>query len=53
MDWLSRLLYDHKIPIGRWGKAFFDFLTDRFDWFFDGLSTIITTVLEAMIARKL
>lgn len=42
-----------KIPVGQWGKAFFDFLTTWLDWFFDGLSTGISTALEAMIAALL
>ncbi len=46
MDWLT----ENKIPIGRWGKAFFDFLTDYFYWFFDGLSLGIEAGLEGMIA---
>jgi glycine betaine/proline transport system permease protein len=44
-DWLTA----YKIPVGQWGKQFFDFLTDWLDWFFDGLSTGISVVLEAMI----
>jgi glycine betaine/proline transport system permease protein len=45
MDWLT----DNKIPIGDWGEAFFDFLTDYFYWFFDGLSLGIETGLDGMI----
>jgi len=44
-DWIT----DHKIPVGYWGKQFFDLLTSTLDWFFDGLSRGITTALEAII----
>ena len=43
----------YKIPVGQWGKQFFDFLTTWLDWFFDGLSTGISAALEAMIAALL
>jgi glycine betaine/proline transport system permease protein len=48
-EWLTA----YKIPVGQWGKQFFDFLTAWLDWFFDGLSTGIATVLEAMIGALL
>jgi glycine betaine/proline transport system permease protein len=44
-DWFTA----YKIPVGKGGKQFFDFLTTWLDWFFDGLSTGISTALEAMI----
>jgi len=43
----------YKVPVGQWGKQFFDFLTAWLDWFFDGLSTGISAALEAMIAALL
>jgi len=43
----------YKIPVGLWGKAFFDFLTTWLDWFFNGLSTGISAVLDAMITALL
>ena len=45
-DWFTA----YKIPVGKWGELFFDFLTTWLDWFFDGLSTGISAALEAMIA---
>jgi glycine betaine/proline transport system permease protein len=48
-EWLTA----YKIPVGMWGKQFFDFLTTWLDWFFDGLSNGITVVLDAMIAALL
>jgi glycine betaine/proline transport system permease protein len=43
----------YKIPVGQWGKQFFDFLTTWLDWFFDGLSNGISAVLEALIGALL
>ncbi len=43
----------YKIPVGQWGKTFFDFLTTWLDWFFDGLSTGISAALEFIIAALL
>ena len=31
MDPISKFVASYKIPIGAWGKAFFDFLTDNFN----------------------
>ena len=44
-EWLTA----YKIPVGQWGKQFFDVLTTSLDWFFDGLARGISVVLEAMI----
>jgi glycine betaine/proline transport system permease protein len=49
MEWLTA----NKIPVGKWGKDFFGFLTTYFDWFFDGLSRGITFVLDGIIAALL
>ncbi|MGF7162041.1 glycine betaine/proline transport system permease protein [Rhodoligotrophos appendicifer] len=49
MDWLTDQITDHKIPIGQWGKAFFDLLTTYLYWFFDGISLGIENSLEAVI----
>jgi glycine betaine/proline transport system permease protein len=43
----------YKIPVGQWGKTFFDFLTTWLDWFFDGLSTGISAALEVIILALL
>lgn len=45
-DWFTQ----YKIPVGQWGKQFFDLLTSQLDWFFDGLSKGIEAVLAAIIA---
>lgn len=43
-NWLD--LLTTKIPIGRWGKQFFDFLTLHFAWFFDSIARGITGGLD-------
>lgn len=49
MDPISQFIADWKIPIGAWGKEFFDFLTTNFSWFFDRLSDGLKSLLEAVI----
>ncbi len=47
MDPISEWLASAKIPVGQWGKSFFKFLTDNFEWLFDNLARFFRTVLEA------
>ncbi len=49
MDPISTFLEDNKIPLGRWGKQLFNWLTDSFDWFFDGIANGIEFILKALI----
>ncbi len=49
MDPISQFIADWKIPIGAWGKEFFDFLTTNFSWFFDHLSDGLKSLLESLI----
>lgn len=49
MDPVSDLIASAKIPIGRWGKVFFDFLTTNFEWFFDSLADGLTVVLDGLV----
>ena len=49
MDPISELISSAKIPIGRWGKAFFDFLTTNFEWFFDSIADGVTYFLDGLI----
>ena len=49
MDPVSAWLESLKIPIGRWGKQFFDFLTTNFEWFFDSIADALTFVLDSLI----
>jgi glycine betaine/proline transport system permease protein len=49
MDPVSALIASMKIPIGRWGKQFFDFLTSNFSWFFRSISNSLKAVLDGLI----
>lgn len=53
MDPITQLVASMKIPIGRWGKVFFDFLTSNFEWFFDSIADGLSFVLESLIAFML
>lgn len=50
MDPVSQWIASAKIPIGRWGREFFDFLTTNFAWFFDSLADGLTWILEGLVA---
>ncbi|MDE9449960.1 choline ABC transporter permease subunit [Aliiroseovarius sp. Z3] len=45
MEWLE----SQKIPIGNWARAFVDWLTDNFFWFFDGLSAVLEAIILALL----
>jgi glycine betaine/proline transport system permease protein len=45
VEWLE----DHTIPIGRWSEVFVDWLTDDFGWLFDGISYIISHLIDALL----
>jgi glycine betaine/proline transport system permease protein len=49
MDPISELIAGAKIPVGRWGKSFFDFLTTNFAWFFDSLANGLSAILNGMV----
>ncbi|WP_457938545.1 choline ABC transporter permease subunit [Mesorhizobium sp. 10J20-29] len=49
MDPVSEFLVDYKIPIGAWGKDFFEFLTDNFNTFFRAFSNGLNFLLEGMV----
>ena len=49
MDPVSSLIASAKIPVGRWGKAFFDFLTRNFEWLFDSIANGLTVVLDGLV----
>lgn len=46
MDPISQFLASYKIPVGQWGKAFFDWLTDNFDAVLRGFSRGLNFLLE-------
>ncbi|EKF17449.1 choline ABC transporter permease subunit [Nitratireductor pacificus] len=49
MDPLSEWIADRKIPIGRWGRDFFDFLTTNFAWLFDTLARFLAGILDSLV----
>ncbi|MDW6022236.1 choline ABC transporter permease subunit [Mesorhizobium sp. BAC0120] len=53
MDPVSAFIASFKIPIGRWGKAFFDFLTTNFEWFFNSIAHGLTWFLNGLIGLLL
>ncbi len=46
MDPVSKLIAAWKIPVGKWGKSFIDFIVTYFDWFFDALSNGLGWIVE-------
>ena len=49
MDPVTKFLVDYKIPIGAWGKDFFEFLTDNFNTVFRAFSNGLNFLLEGMV----
>jgi glycine betaine/proline transport system permease protein len=49
MDPITQLISSLKIPIGRWGKAFFDFLTTNFELFFNAVADGLTWFLDGLV----
>lgn len=45
MDWIT----SSKVPIGKWAKAFVDWLTENAAWFFDGISAILDAVIQSIL----
>jgi len=45
MDWIA----GNKIPVGRWAETVFDWLNVHFAWFFDWLSSVLETMIEAIL----
>ena len=46
MDPISKYIAGWKIPVGKWGKSFIDFIVNWFQWFFDGLSAVLEWSVE-------
>lgn len=45
-DPISELIRLWKIPVGKWGKSFIDFIITYFEWFFDGLKNGLNWIVE-------
>jgi len=48
MDPVSKFIASWKIPVGKWGKAFIDFVVEWFQWLFDGISAVLEFVVEGL-----
>jgi glycine betaine/proline transport system permease protein len=46
MDPLSTWLASWKIPVGQWGKSVITFITDNFEWLFDGVKAALNGLVE-------
>jgi len=53
MDPISAWIASWKIPLGRWGRNFFDFLTTHFAWLFDTLADWLGAVLDGAVGLLL
>ncbi|MBC7284161.1 choline ABC transporter permease subunit [Hoeflea sp.] len=49
MDGFADFLTAWKIPVGQWGKNFFNFLTDNFEFIFDAIADSLKYLLDSMI----
>ena len=49
MDPVSKWITSVKIPIGRWGKAFFDWLTATFESFFGAIADGLNFLLDGLV----
>ena len=49
MDPVSKWIASVKIPIGKWGKAFFDWLTTTFDAFFGAIADGLNFLLDGLV----
>jgi glycine betaine/proline transport system permease protein len=46
MDPISKAFADWKLPVGKWGKSFIDFIIEHFQWFFDAISATLQWSVE-------
>jgi glycine betaine/proline transport system permease protein len=49
MDPVSKWITNLKIPIGKWGKAFFDWLTNTFESFFGAVADGLNFLLDGLV----
>lgn len=45
-DPISQWISAWKIPVGKWGKSFIEFIVTYFEWFFDGIKDGLNAVVE-------
>jgi glycine betaine/proline transport system permease protein len=53
MDPLSKLIASWKIPVGKWGKGYIDFIVTWFEWLFDAIKISLNFVVEGTTAGLL
>lgn len=53
MDPISKLISSFKIPVGKWGKSFIDFIVTWFEWLFDAIKISLNFVVEGTTASLL
>lgn len=53
MDVFTNWLSAHKVPVGEWGEAMFDFITGHFENTFDTISAVITGPIDMLVAGLL
>ncbi len=46
IDPLTQWISAWKIPVGQWGKSAILFVTDNFEWFFDGIKNGLNAIVE-------
>tara|TARA_R110002020_G_scaffold25240_5_gene82293 strand:- start:13446 stop:14300 length:855 start_codon:yes stop_codon:yes gene_type:complete len=49
MDGWTSFITAWKIPVGQWGRSFFNFLTDNFEFVFDAIADSLKFLLDSMI----
>src|ERR1700754_477133 len=49
MDHFAQWLSTYKIPFGQWGESFFDFITNNFFGFFDGVSFVLGSSIDGLV----
>ncbi|WP_020592135.1 choline ABC transporter permease subunit [Kiloniella laminariae] len=49
MSSIEEWLIGHKIPVGKWGESFFDFLIDNFSGFFDLFSDVMSFLIKGSV----
>ena len=50
MDPVSNFIRSWKIPVGKWGKSFIEFVVEYFQWLFDALKISLNFVVEGSTA---
>ena len=53
MDPFANWLNGYKVPLGKWGEAFFNFIIDHFPLFFDAVSSALTWLIDGIVALLL